>query len=257
MSVRPRGSGTFFCQRRRRRLVAAAWVLPFLAGVVGAAFAANVWGQWSVRRRPHQLAWALGLTMYALASLVDALALVSGWNVPLYRAFFVLAAGNVGLLGLGTMLLARAGPSARAMMLFVVLGIAVAALAQFATPLTAQTPVCIGADGCVPLREAGADVGAKPVPFSNPARWAFLLLNVLGGLALIGGALLSWWRTRRAGVLLIGVGAMVPFLGGSLSTLLALELRTLAQLVGIALMFAGYLRGREVAPAAAPRPVEA
>ena len=71
-------------------------------------------------------------------------------------------------------------------------------------------------------------------------------LNVAGGLALIGGSLLSWWKTRALGVLLIAVGAMAPFVGGSLSSLGALNVRVLFQFVGIALMFAGFLWGRAV-----------
>src|SRR5581483_10576273 len=72
-----------------------------------------------------------------------------------------------------------------------------------------------------------------------------------GGLALIVGALWSWWRTRRAGVLLIGLGAMLPFAGGSLSDLLHADVRVLLQLLGIVVMFAGFLQGREVPSRAA------
>ena len=226
-----------------------AWLVPFLAGVIGALFAAKVWGQWSVRRRPHQLAWALGLTMYALATLVDAYVAVAGWNVPVYRAFFALAAGNVGFLGLGTILLSRAGVWTRVFAAFVVGGFALAALGQLAVPLDASMPVTIEGE-TRPLSAWGSDLGAKPIPFPNPGRIAFLALNIVGGLALIGGALLSWWQTRRVGVLLIGVGAMFPFLGGTLSTMLDVDVRPLMQFLGIAVMFLGYLRSRET-PAAA------
>lgn len=213
------------------------WTVPFLAGVVAAIFAAKVWGQWSVRRRPHQLAWASGLTLYALATFVDAYAALEGWSVPAYRIFFLAASANVGLLGLGTVLLTRAGPWGRAFAGLVVLGAAVAGLGQFAVPLDA----------------AQLDGTAAHVPFPSPARIAFLALNVVGGLALIGGAVLSWWQTRAAGVLLIGVGACLPFAGGSLSTLFGVDLRVPMQLLGIVVMFVGYLRGRETLPPAAAR----
>lgn len=212
--------------------MAAGWVVPFLAGAVAALFAARVWGQWSVRRRPHQLAWASGLTLYAIATLVDAYTASEGWSVPAYRLFFAVAAGNVGFLGLGTILLARAGAWGRAFAIFVVTGALLAAFGQFAVPLDASQ----------------LDGTARHIPFSNPARWAFLLLNIVGGLALIGGALLSWWQTRQAGVLLIGAGALLPFAGGSLSTLFALDLRVVLQFLGIVIMFLGYLRGREALP---------
>lgn len=230
--------------------MASGWVVPLLAGIVAAVFAAKVWGQWSVRRRPYQLAWAVGLTLYAIATFVDAYVAASGWTVPAYRLFFAVAAGNVGFLGLGTILLARSGVWGRVFAVLVVAGALVATFAQLAVPLTTQTPVIIDGE-TRPLAEWGSDLGAKPIPFSNPARVSFLALNVVGGLALIGGAVLSWWQTRRVGVLLIGVGAMLPFLGGSLSTLFAIDLRVLMQFLGIVVMFVGYLRGQEASPPAA------
>lgn len=224
------------------------WAVPLLAGVVAGVFAAKVWGQWSVRRRPHQLAWATGLTLYAVATLVDAYVATEGWSVGAYRLFFAVAASNVGFLGLGTILLARSGLWGRGFALVVVALALVAALGQFSVPLDARQPVTIDGETRA-FAEWGSDLGAKPIEFPHPARIAFLVLNVVGGLALIGGALLSWWQTRRAGVLLIAAGALLPFLGGSLSTLFAVDLRVLMQLLGISVMFVGYMRGREALPA--------
>ena len=222
-------------------MAAADWVIPFLAGAVAALFAAKVWGQWSVRRRPHQLAWGIGLALYSLASFVEAYVGSAGWNEPAYRLFFAAAGANVGFLGLGTILLTRPGAWGRAFAIFVVIASLTAAIAQFAVPL------------------AGIELAhtADPIPFTSPARWSFLLLNILGGLALIGGAILSWWQTRAAGVLLIGVGAMMPFVGGSLSTIEVVDMRVLLTFVGIVLMYVGYLRGREtLPPGAAKRPAD-
>jgi hypothetical protein len=222
--------------------VAIAWVVPFFAGVVAGLFASKVWGQWSVRRRPHQLAWASGLTLYATATLVDAYVAVEGWSIPVYRLFFAVAAANVGLLGLGTILLTRSGHWGRGFAVIVIVGTLVAAMGQFA----------------VPLEGVALDGTAKHIPFPQPARIAFLVLNIVGGLALIGGAVLSWWQTRQLGVLLIGAGALLPFLGGSLSSIDVIDMRVLLQFLGIGVMFLGYLRGREALPRGdASAPMEA
>ena len=222
--------------------MAAGWVVPLLAGVVAVAFAARVWGEWSIRRRWHQLAWATGLTLYAIATFADAYAAARGWSEPAYRIFFAAAGANVGFLGLGTVLLVRSRIAGRIFAAFVVLTSLVAGIGQLVVPL----------DG-LPL-----DGTADHIPFPQPARIAFLLLNVVGGLALIIGAVLSWRQTRRMGVLLIGLGALFPFLGGSLSTLTTLDLRVLFQFLGIVVMFVGYLRGRDALRAtAAPSPAEA
>lgn len=222
------------------------WTYPFLAAMLGALFAARVWGQWSARRRPHQLAWALGLTAYAAASLIEAYVSTQPWSVALYRAYFPLAAVNVGLLGLGTVLLAR--QDVRTALFAAALGIAAifATLGPLMLPLSTDQAVEID-DETRPLAEWGSELGAAPVPFPHPGRIGFLLLNVLGGLALIGGALLSWRQTRKPGVLLIGLGALLPFLGGTLTDLLHVEARIPLQLAGIAVMFVGFLKGQEAA----------
>jgi len=95
----------------------------------------------------------------------------------------------------------------------------------------------------MPLAEWHLELGAKAVPFPHPARLASLVMNVAGGLALVGGALWSWWQTRAAGLLLIGLGALLPFMGGTLSTLGLGQARIAAQFLGILVMFAGYLAG--------------
>lgn len=217
-------------------------VVSLLAGVVGAAFAAAVAAQWVRARRPYQLAWGLGLAAYGAAALVEAAGIAWGWSEPLYRAYFPLAAANVGLLGLGTILLVAPRRAAAAGVVLVSGLVLVATLGQFLVDID-------------PVTLATSDPGADPIPRWTAARVAFLLLNVAGGLALIGGAFWSWWRTRRAGVLLIGVGALLPFMGGSLSTIFAFDARALLQFVGIAVMFVGYLQGREARrPAAAGEP---
>lgn len=228
----------------------ASWPLPLLAAAVGAAFAVTVWAQWLYRRRPHQLSWALGLSAYAGAAAIEAYASAAPWNAGLYRAYFVLAATNVGLLGLGTLLLVAPPRLGRACALGVAALALISLFAPWEIPLAPDTPIDIGGD-MVRFADAGTDLGGKAIPFTNPGRIAFLLLNVLGGLALIGGALLSWRRARRPGVLLIGAGALLPFAGGSASTLAGLDARVLLQLLGIVVMFGGYLLNESTARARA------
>ena len=56
--------------------------------------------QWLARRKPHQMAWSVGLLMYAVAALMEAASeLVGVWNPTVYRFYIVLAASMVGYLG--------------------------------------------------------------------------------------------------------------------------------------------------------------
>lgn len=213
-------------------------VVPALAAAVSVVFAALVARQWVQRRRPHQAAWALGLLAYAAASALEAV-YAEGWTVRAYRAYFPLGAAPVGLLGLGTLHLLGAPRWANLFAITVALALIVCSSGVLAQRLDPA------------LLDEGATVGAKPVPLPNPARWAFLYLNVVGGLALVGGALASWWRTRSHGVLLIGLGALLAASGGALASLRIFDDRLMLQLLAVCLMFAGYLRSREAPPRAA------
>lgn len=225
------------------------WIVPALAAAVSFVFAGLVARQWHARRRPHQRAWALGFVAYAAASALEAVAARDGWGVFAYKLYFPLAAAPVGLLGLGTVYLLRLGRWGHAFAAFVAVAILVAAAGVAVMPLREEATF----DGAS-LGDSGPELGAKVVPYSNAGRWAFLLLNVLGGLALIGGALASWWSTRAPGVLLIGVGALLPAMGGAFASWTGYDDRLMMQLLGVIVMFAGYLRSREVPPVAPARP---
>lgn len=227
-------------------------LLPLLAALVGAVFAALVWRSFVTGgRRAHQLLWALGLSAYAVASLADAYVAWRDWTPALYVAYLAFASGNVGLLGAGTMLLLRS----RMRRVGVVFAVA-AALGILVVILGASLATIDAAA----LARAGPAAGLAPLARDAPgsaARLAFILESAVGGLALIGGALWSWWENRRAGVLLIGVGALLVALGGTVEGLVtryasdagsaALAARLATQLLGIIVMFAGYLRGRDAA----------
>src|ERR1051325_4163699 len=184
--------------------MAASWLAPLLAGRLGGAFAALVGSQFAARRRPHQLAWSAGLALYALASLTEAWVAARGWTPAAYWAYLLFASVNVGLLGLGTIYLLRAKKAGHAFAAFVGLCALVLLLA----------PALVAPVG---LEGAGIEAGLTAVPregYGAAARIAFILLSSVGGTALIGGALWSWWQTRNAGVLLIGVGALWVSAGG-------------------------------------------
>src|SRR3989475_12412416 len=72
------------------------------ATVVSLAFASLVFAQWLGRRRPYQLAWSLGLGLYAIAAFTKFLAESYGWSVPVYKIYYLVAAPLVAVLGIGS-----------------------------------------------------------------------------------------------------------------------------------------------------------
>src|SRR2546428_8669911 len=81
------------------------------ATVISVAFASLVFAQWLGRHRPYQLAWSLGLGLYAVAAFTQFLAEAYGWSVTVYKIYYVLAALLVAVLGIGSLFLVhrRAG----------------------------------------------------------------------------------------------------------------------------------------------------
>src|SRR5256886_6985518 len=75
------------------------------ATVVSLIFAALVFNQWISRRKPFQLAWSVGLALYGVAAFTQFLAEAYGWTSSTYKAYYVVAAPLVAVLGIGSVLL--------------------------------------------------------------------------------------------------------------------------------------------------------
>jgi len=77
--------------------------LPAATSLIALFFALALADQWRVRRQPFQLAWALGMLFFGIASGCETLAAAAGWSEPLYRTWYLTGAvWTAGWLGLGT-----------------------------------------------------------------------------------------------------------------------------------------------------------
>ncbi len=84
-------------------------LLPAASAVLCAVFAVVLGSQWWGRRRPHQLAWAIGMAWYGLAAGADAVGQVWGWTDGTYRTWYLSGALMAAAwLGLGEVYLLRA-----------------------------------------------------------------------------------------------------------------------------------------------------
>jgi hypothetical protein len=211
------------------------------SAIISGLFAALVFRQYAARRKIFQLVWGIGLLLFTLASLFEFISeLIEGWTVPLYRAYFFLHPTLVVVLGLGTVYLLADKRWGHAFLIYI-LGILALLLA-----FTVTVPVDESA--FVP----GRVVGGAAMPDS--VRNVSLLFTIPGAAALIVGALYSWYRTRWAYNLLIAAGAGIMSLGGTLTRLGQAELLYIFLLVGITIMFVGFLRSLEVSRDARAEP---
>ncbi len=82
------------------------WAWPAATAALGFVYVWLLVEQWLARRKPHQLAWAVGFFLYAVAAVFEAYSEYTGnWDPFVYRIYIVFAASLVGFLGLGTLYL--------------------------------------------------------------------------------------------------------------------------------------------------------
>jgi hypothetical protein len=224
------------------------WLLPAVATVASAAFAAAVLRQYAARRRTHQLAWGVGLAMFALASLALTVGVAGGWTPSGFKVYYLFGAMlNVPWLALGTISL-LAGPLARRAYL--------AGLALF----TAASTVLLALAGVT-----GADLAGR-VPEGKaflpvPVRALAVLGNTAGTVVVVGGAVASGLalrhrrelRPRFEGNLLIALGVLLAAGGGVFAFLDRSDKLAAGLALGASVMYAGFRRAS--APVHPPTPV--
>jgi hypothetical protein len=212
--------------------------VSFGATVVSAIFTGLVFSHWLSRRKPYQLAWSLGLGLYALAAATQFLAEAYGWTVATYKAYYLVAAPLVAVLGIGSVLLlhrrAGIGFALYTAAVFVGFALAVLGAAVNEAALASAIPV---AGNALP----------DSVRIYSP------MFTIPGSIALIGIAVYSYWRTRLRFNVWIGSGALIVALGGSLTRLnVSPWALYLGELLGIAVMFWGFLASQDLTKAKAP-----
>jgi hypothetical protein len=204
-----------------------------LSALVGAVFAAVMGARYLSRRRPYQLAWTIGLAMFAAAALAGALARVGGATETEYRVFYLFGAIlNVAWLALGTLFLLV--PRVGRWGLWVVVALTViAAVAVFASPVNLSAAA-----------DTGKGFDAAPLP-----RYLAAIGSGVGSVILIGGALWSAWvflrrrhEGRRAlGNVVIAGGVLVAAAGGTAAFTGASGVVEWTNLAGVTLIFIGFL----------------
>ena len=209
-------------------------IFALLSTIVSAVFAALVLARFARRRRSWELLWGVGLLMFAVAAGAGYLARSDGATAAEYRVFYLFGAIlNVSWLALGTVALLAPRAIARRAILAVTLFSVLAVYAVLGSPVDLT---------------AAADTGKGFQDSPLPRVFAGIGSGV-GSVVLIGGALWSAWvyfrrqqNGRRAvanvliaaGVLVAAIGGTATFAGGS-------GLIEVTNLIGISLMFAGFL----------------
>ena len=228
------------------------WVFPLLASGVAFVFAGRLFADYARRRQPYQLAWAIALAMYGVASFVVVLGGLDGWSDREFAVYWALGAVlNVPFLAGGELMLLVRNEAFRWAVWLVLI---------FLTAYTVGHPAGAPRSTSAALAErlpSGKDVFGD----GSPAHRLPQLISIPSYVVLVAGALWSAWRMRgrpelrdrSIGTLLIAVGAtVIAGFGSAFAAVGNMPAFSISLLVGIAVMFAGFLRAsrrREPAPA--------
>jgi hypothetical protein len=229
------------------------WLLPGVAAAASAAFAVAVLRQYAARRRPHQLAWGVALTMFAVASVALTVGVSAGWSPLSFKVYYLFGAIlNVPWLALGTVELLAGRTASRS-------------VRAYAAGLTAFT--VLGVVLVALARVTPADLAGRLLPEGREflpvaVRALAVLGNTVGTVVVVGGAVASGvalrsrrdLRPRFEGTLLIALGVLLAAGGGVFAFLASSDKLALGLALGASVMYLGFRRAS--APARPPMPSE-
>ena len=214
------------------------WLFPLAAAIVAFAFAGSLARRWFDRRRPAELAWAIALAMYGVASVALAWGVLDGFSRTAFAAYWIFGAVlNVPFLAAGEVMLLFDRAWVRwACWLILVF-------------LTAYTIAIVsGADVSATALAETLPSGKDVFGDATPAHRLPQLISIPSYVLLLAGTLYSAWRmrgrpelrSRFVGTLLIALGATVVAGGSAFAATGMLAGFSLTLLAGIGLMFWGF-----------------
>ncbi len=224
--------------------------VSFITSAISLVFALTVLDQYMEKRKPYQLVWSIGLGLYAVASFLQGLWGVDVNGAVVFRLWYFTGAMLVAAyLGMGTIYLLVPRKIAHVAMAVLValtlaafvwaMGVSLSSKVSFmeGQALTSVVP------GVESHRYYPAYVGALTA-----------FLNSAGALALVGGATYSafvYLRRKEPGHrvvsnVLIAIGSLVSAGAGILEKFDVPEPHTVALLLGVVIIYIGFLRSREV-----------
>lgn len=225
-----------------------ATAVSVLASIITFVFAGAVIQQCIDRPRPYKAIWAVALLTYGVATLAQVAAELGGWSVFGFRIWY-LSGGllTAAYLGQGTAMLLLPKRLANTLLALLLVLTVVSVVRAFQAPISLRE--ILPPPGKISPRATGLPVDLRLLA---------ALLNIYGTLLLIGGALWSAViyldrrldRRRRAGyrvlsTLLIAGGSLIVASAASLEALGRGEFLYLGEIVGITVIFLGFLRSKE------------
>lgn len=215
--------------------------ISILSTVVAFAFTFAILRRYVERRGIHLLLWGVGMALYGLGTLTEALMLFTFHPIILKTWYLAGAMLTAAWLGQGTVhLLIRKRGVALALTYILAAVSLVSVLLVLAAPVSEA-----GFRFDQPVSGQYKELMTR----SAPVVVLTILLNLYGTLGLVGGALYSaflFWQkkvliNRLMGNILIAAGAMMPAMGGTFIRAGLPDWLYLSELLGAIIMYAGFV----------------
>lgn len=215
--------------------------IPILTTLLSAGFFYILYNHWDSKGRPPYLFWwTVGVLTYGLGTLTESIVGLFGWSEPVFKAWYILGALLGGFpLAQGSVYLIFNKRTADIMCGVVVAVIVVASGFILLSPINYEL--------VEPTRLTGNVMVWSKVRLVTP------FVNIYAFVFLVGGAFYSAYRyskeriyrNRFLGNLFIACGGLLPGIGGSFTKFGYTEVLYVTELLGIILIYLGYVTIRQ------------
>ena len=221
--------------------------IPLITTIVALTFTILLLWQFLNRKKIHQVIWAIAMALFAVAALMEFLANpdISGASGTLIKIYYASAAPLVGLLGSGMLYLLVPRKIAH-IYLGIVIMLALALLVGVLSTHLSEVTISEAFQLSLPEGFRGA---VRLFPFLT-ARLPSILLNITGGILLIGGALFSFITDmRKTYNIPLMMGGLFPSLGGFLLGIMDnADIFFEFELAGTIFLFLGFIMSMRYLP---------
>jgi len=203
-------------------------------------FFSVIFRHWKQKKDALHLAWwTVGVLLYGVGTATESLITLQGWNETVFRTWYISGALLGGApLAQGTVHLILSKNKANILSVILIVVVLVAAVCVILSPID-YTQV-------EQFKPTGKALAWSWVRAFSP------FINTYALIFLAGGAAWSAWkykkqsgsRNRSIGNALIAVGAVLPGIGGTFTRFGMTEVLYVTELIGLALIYAGYQRMR-------------
>ncbi len=209
-------------------------VYVLVSTIISLIFTVWIFERYVKNKKLKNLFWGIGLLFMTFAFLSMFYAQYYSWNIDLYKFYNFSSTILVLLLGLGTIYLFNNQKFSRYSLIYSIIVIIIFTIVNFSATISVTA-----------LRSSTAN--AMPAYVTGTG----MLLIIPGAIALIVGAFYSAYRlrhTKNAVVYnsLIGLGALVFSAVGSAALINNYALYYSGQMVGVILMFLGFLKSIDI-----------